>query len=68
MAEYITLVGAEDVSRAASRMQSAAEEMSRAAMNIQAALEGHQRFLDDFISRFDATLTDRISDLGQSMR
>lgn len=31
MSDYITLLGAEDVSRAASRMESAAEQMQRAA-------------------------------------
>ena len=63
MAEYVTLLGAEDVSRAAGRMQSAAEEMSRAASNFQSAMEQHQRFMDDLLQRLDGILQDRTSDL-----
>lgn len=67
MAEYITLVGAEDVRSAASTMRSAADQMERAASSISHSLECHQRFLDDWLSRLDGMLTDRISDLGKAM-
>lgn len=64
MAEYVHLVGAEEVSRAAASMRNAAEEMQRAATNIEATLDQHHRFLDDWLSRLDATLQDRIHDSG----
>lgn len=67
MAEYVTLLGAEEVSRAASRMLDAADQMSRAASNFASAAEQHQRFLDDWLNRLDGTLSDRISDLGVTM-
>lgn len=47
----VHLIGAEEVSRAASNMRSAADEMSRAASNISHSLEMHQRFLDDWLQR-----------------
>lgn len=56
MSEYMTLVGAEDVSRAGSRMESAANEMSRAASNIDHIMERHQRFLDDWLCRFEEVM------------
>ena len=67
MSNYVNLLGAEDVSRAGSRMSDAASEMSRAASSIAHSLECHQRFMDDWLARLDATLQDRISDLGVTM-
>lgn len=67
MSNYVTLMGAEEVSRAGSRMQDAASTMQGAASNIAYALEQHQRFLDDWLARLNDTLTDRISDLGVTM-
>ncbi len=67
MADYVTLMGAEEVSRAASRMQDAASSMNGAASNLAYAFEQHQRFLDDWLTRLDGTLSDRISDLGVTM-
>lgn len=52
MADYVTLLGAEQVSSAAHSMRSAADQMSSAASSIQYALENHQRFLDDWLIRF----------------
>ena len=52
MAEYITLMGAEQVQSAANTMRSAADEMRRAASEIGYALESHQRFMDDWLARF----------------
>lgn len=67
MAEYINLLGAEDVRSAGNRMASAAEDMNRAAGTIAESLERHQRFMDDWLDRLNATLTDRISDIGVTM-
>ena len=47
MAEYVTLMGAEQVQSAGVRMSSAAEEMRHAAASIEDSLTRHQRFLDD---------------------
>lgn len=67
MAEYVHLVGAEDVRSAGSTMRSAAHEMQSAASSIAYSLECHQRFLDDWLIRLDGMLSDRISDLGQTI-
>lgn len=68
MTEYVHLVGAEDVSRAAYTMRDAASEMSRAASSINHVLEQHQYFLNDWLSRLDGVLTDRAADLANSVR
>lgn len=67
MSQYVTLLGAEEVSRAAGRMQAAADEMRSVAFNLDSILERHQRFMDDWLIRLDGTLADRISDLGVTM-
>ena len=51
--ESIYLVGAEDVRTAAARISSAAEEMKRAANLIDEAFRNQQRFLDEWLSRFE---------------
>lgn len=56
MAEYVTLLGSEQVARAGSSMQSAAEQMSRAASEISEALQRHERFMDDWLARFEAAM------------
>lgn len=68
MADYITLMGAEQVQSAANTMRSAADTMSSAAGNMAYALEQHQRFLDDWLVRLDGVLQDRTSDLGVTLR
>lgn len=62
--KYITLLGAEEVQRAASRMSSAADTMQQAAVNLDGALERHQRFMDDWLLRLEiiAKSADRIAD------
>jgi hypothetical protein len=55
--ESIYLMGSEDVQRAASRIASAAEEMQRAGSNMAGAFEQHQRFMDDWLSRLEAALS-----------
>ena len=67
MAEYVHLIGAEDVRSAGLTMRSAADEMSRAASSISHSLECHQRFLDDWLSRIDGVLQDRVHDLGVTL-
>jgi uncharacterized protein YhaN len=54
--DSIYLHGSEDVRSAASSMRSAADEMQRASSNLVAGLEQHQRFMDDWLSRFEAAL------------
>jgi hypothetical protein len=67
MADYVTLLGAEEVSRAASRMQSAADTFGSAVGSLNYVLEQHQRFMDDWLNRLDGTLQDRTSDLGVTL-
>ena len=47
------LIGADDVRNASHTMARAAETMSSAASSISSALEQHQRFLEDWLSRFE---------------
>lgn len=63
---YVTLMGAEDVSRAGGRMADAAGEMQRAASTISYALEAHQRFLEDWLNQLNGILEDRLSDYRQA--
>lgn len=67
MSQYVTLLGAEEVSRAASRMQAAADTISSAVSNLDSILERHQRFMDDWLTRLDGTLQDRNHDLGVTL-
>lgn len=66
MTEYVHLIGAEEVGRAAGSMRVASDEMQRAASNIEDALRRHQIFLDDWLARLDATLQYRVHDLATS--
>lgn len=54
--EYVQLMGAEEVSRAASTMREAAQEMSRAAGNIQAAMHEQRVWMDEWLARFEAAM------------
>lgn len=58
MSEYITLLGAEDVRSAGSSMRVAASEMQAAANSIDNSLNMLQRFLDDWLIRFEESLKD----------
>jgi hypothetical protein len=65
MADYMTLLGAEDVRAAGSRIVSAAEAMRHAASTMEESLHRHQRFLDEWITRFE-TVVERLSaDAGE---
>ncbi len=54
MSQYITLMGAEEVSRAASGMREAASEMSRAASSFDNAADRQRMNMDDWLVRFEA--------------
>lgn len=56
MMETMHLIGAEDVRAAANTMRSSADEMQRAASQIDHSLAQHQRFLDDWLQRFQAVI------------
>lgn len=53
MADYMTLLGAEDVSRAGHNMEHAAEIMQRAASQFEATVERLIRALDDHATRIE---------------
>lgn len=55
--QNVHLVGSEDVSRAGYTMREAAQTMASAASSIQYSLEMHQRFMDDWLIRFEDILT-----------
>jgi len=55
--ESIFLMGSEDVSKAGYSMRDAAATMRSAASSIDESLRQHQRFLDDWLQRFEAALT-----------
>jgi len=50
--EYVTLIGAEAVQSAGSRIAAAADQIQRAANQICESHDRHQRFLDDWLLRF----------------
>lgn len=54
--ETILLVGTEEVQRAGNSIREAAHTMSNVSSNMQVALEAHQRFLDDWLLRFEQIL------------
>jgi hypothetical protein len=56
MAEYITLLGSEQVQSAGRNMLSAASDMQRAASTIDESLAQHQSFLDDWLLRLQAIM------------
>ena len=60
--EHINLLGSEDVYRAGTMMQQAATEMTRAASSIEESLQMHQRFLDDWLSRFEDILKENMKE------
>jgi len=62
--ETITLMGAEEVRQAASTMRNAATEMTRAANTIQESLWQQQKFLEDWLGRFEAILEKQVERKG----
>jgi hypothetical protein len=62
MSDYVTLVGAEQVSSAARSMREAAEQMKHAAGEIDASLLRHQQFLNvlnEWLAQFESVLSER---------
>jgi len=56
--DHVTLIGTEDVQRAANRIDTAAETMRCAASQIDEALQRHQRFLDEWLQGFERVLSE----------
>lgn len=54
--ETMILVGAEDVRHGGNACREAGSDMQGAASRIEFALDQHQRFLDDWLSRFQDAL------------
>lgn len=54
--ETMILVGTEHVQSAAQMMREAAHTMGNVSGNFQVVLEAHQRFLDDWLLRFEQAL------------
>ena len=52
----IVLIGAEDVRSAGYTIQSAAADMKQAVINLEGVLFQHQRFMDDWLQRFEYIL------------
>lgn len=53
MANYVTLLGADDVARAGSRMSEAADAMSRSAGYLEEALQRHVRDFGELVERME---------------
>lgn len=64
MAEYITLLGAEQVQSAARQMQSAADDMQRAVGNLEDTLMRHRMFMAEWLGTFEQILTRYKPDAG----
>ena len=58
MRDYITLLGAEDVSKAGYNMMSAAEIISRATANLDDTLERNRQFMTDWLQTFERILSE----------
>lgn len=56
MSEYIHLIGADDVRAAGHQMASAANDMNRAVGNFESVFFQHQRFMDDWLQRFESAI------------
>lgn len=56
MAEYVTLMGAEDVRRAAHTISSAAADMRQAASSLDNSLHHLRVYLDEWLLRFEQAL------------
>lgn len=54
MADYITLLGAEEVRRAGTDMRVAAEIISNAISQQQQTVYQHQQFLTEWLDRYEA--------------
>ncbi len=66
MPDYVTLMGAEDVRIAGSRISSAAADMRTAAGSIDHSLHTHRIFLDDWLIRLEHLLRKLIETQDQT--
>lgn len=60
--DSIYLQGSEAVTRASNSMSSSADDMIRASNNISNALSDHQRFLTEWLDRFENILKENKND------
>jgi len=56
MADYVTLLGAEDVRNAAHQIREAAQDMNRSVSYLDDVLTRHRMAMDDWLSRLEAAL------------
>lgn len=63
MAEYITLIGTEEVRRAGGEMGRAAQAMLNAASTFDSALDRHHRFMDDWLLRLEQLLDRHVAEM-----
>jgi hypothetical protein len=56
MADYVTLLGAEQVQSAGHNMKDAADSMLRAAGIFDRTLHEHRMFMEDWLARFEQVL------------
>lgn len=68
MTEYIHLVGAEDVQRAAGRISSAADTMSNAASSIEGSLEMFLRQFEQLVCRLEEVEMGHSAELAARLR
>lgn len=68
MSEFIHLLGADDVSRAGSRIQNAANDMIRAASSIDDSLHRQRIFIDDWLMRLETLFQEQTSNLKEEGR
>lgn len=54
------LIGAEDVQSAGRTMMRAAEDMKQAASSMEDVLHRHHQFMDDWLHRLEAILTEKL--------
>ncbi len=54
--DNVYLLGSDAVERGGNSIRNAADDMTRAAANIEGALERHQRFMDDWLDRYQQML------------
>jgi len=62
--ESIHLFGAEEVANAGRAISRAASEMTNVASSIEGSLQMHQRFLDDWLFRFENMLEEKMKEKG----
>lgn len=67
MADYMTLLGADDVRAGGNACHHAAERMNQAASSIDSTFEMNARRMDDWLNRFE-NLVERMEAAAQSLQ